>query len=100
MSLAPIFGMNNNIATDGGRLTMALFDRAEKQFIGSICLLVLLYFGVFGSDLFLFYFSFIIAFQTGNEIPARNEHDPVGFSRVLVAVVCYALAVLSLAPFQ
>jgi hypothetical protein len=79
---------------------MALFDRGEKMTIGSLTLLALLYFGLFGSDLFLFYFSFVIAFQTGNEVPARNEHDNVSFSRVIVAVICYSLAILSLVPFQ
>jgi hypothetical protein len=78
---------------------MALFSRSDKNLIGSITLLGLLYVGLFGSDLFLFYFSFVIAFQTGNEVPARNEEDPVSFSRVIVATVAYALAVLSLAPF-
>jgi len=86
--------------TDGGRLTMALFDRAEKMTIGSLTLLALLYFGLFGSDLFLFYFSFVIAFQTGNEVPARNEQDSVSFSRVIVATICYLLALMSLIPFQ
>ncbi|VEU38817.1 unnamed protein product [Pseudo-nitzschia multistriata] len=86
--------------TDGGRLTMALFDRAEKMSIGTLTLMALLWAGLFGSDLFLFYFSFCLAFQTGNEIPARNEQDPVDFSRVIVAVVCYGLAILTLVPVQ
>lgn len=79
---------------------MALFDRSGKNAIGSLTLLALLYFGLFGSDLFLFYFSFVIAFQTGNEIPARNEQDPVSFSRVIVATIAYALVIVSLAPFK
>jgi hypothetical protein len=79
---------------------MALFNRVDKNVIGSLTLLALLYFGLFGSDLFLFYFSFIIAFQTGNEVPARNEIDDVSFSRVIVAIIAYGLALLSLVPFQ
>ncbi|KAG7360374.1 peptidase M50 family protein [Nitzschia inconspicua] len=86
--------------TDGGRLTMALFNRLDKGAIGSLTALALLYFGLFGSDLFLFYFSFVIAFQTGNEVPARNEEDPVSFSRVIVAIIAYALAFVSLVPIQ
>mmetsp|Transcript_9164 Transcript_9164/g.22281 ORF Transcript_9164/g.22281 Transcript_9164/m.22281 type:complete len:907 (+) Transcript_9164:332-3052(+) len=86
--------------TDGGRLTMALFDRAEKMSIGTLTLMALLWAGLFGSDLFLFYFSFCLAFQTGNEAPARNEQDPVDFSRVIVALVCYGLAILTLVPVQ
>lgn len=79
---------------------MALFDRAEKMSVGTLTLGALLWAGLFGSDLFLFYFSFCLAFQTGNEIPARNEQDPVEFSRVLVAIVCYGLAILTLVPVQ
>jgi len=86
--------------TDGGRLTMALFDRAEKMSIGTLTLTALLFAGLFGSDLFLFYFSFCLAFQTGNEVPARNEQDSVEFSRVIVALVCYTLAILTLVPVQ
>jgi len=86
--------------TDGGRLTMALFDRAEKISIGVLTMLALFLAGIFGSDLFLFYFSFCLAFQTGNEVPARNEQDPVDFSRVAVALVCYVLAILTLVPVQ
>jgi hypothetical protein len=87
-------------ATDGGRLTLALFDRAEKMSIGTLTLAVLLYSGLFGSDMFLFYFSFCLAFQTGNEVPARNEMDSVDFSRVIVAIICYGLAILTLVPVQ
>ncbi len=88
------------LATDGGRLTMALFDRAEKMSIGTLTLSALLFGGLFGSDLFLFYYSFCLAFQTGNEVPARNEQDSVDFSRIFVALVCYGLAILTLVPFQ
>lgn len=86
--------------TDGGRLTMALFDRAEKLSIGTLTLIAIFTAGFFGSDLFLFYFSFCLAFQTGNEVPARNEQDSVEFSRVIVALVCYGLAILTLVPVQ
>lgn len=79
---------------------MALFDRAEKMSIGTLTLAVLLYAGLFGSDMFLFYFSFCLAFQTGNEVPSRNEQDSVDFSRVIVAIVCYGLVILTLVPIQ
>jgi hypothetical protein len=64
---------------------MALFGRTVKPVIG---------------NLFLFDFSFLIAFQTGNEIPARNEVDNVSFSRVLLAIASTVLAFLTLIPFQ
>jgi hypothetical protein len=79
---------------------MALFGRESKLGVGSNCLFILLLYGLFGSDLFLFYFSFVLAFQTGNEVPARNEVDEVDFSRGIVAIIAYGLAILSLVPFQ
>jgi hypothetical protein len=42
----------------------------------------------------------IVAFQTGNEIPSRNEVDDISFSRVLVSVTAFSLAFLVLVPFQ
>lgn len=56
--------------------------------------------GILGSDLFLFYFAFCLAFQSGNEVPSRNEVDSLDFSRVLAATVAYVLAALALVPFQ
>lgn len=71
-----------------------------KPAIGNLFLVAVFLVGVLGSDLFLFYFSFLIAFQTGNEIPARNEVDNVSFSRVLLATASTVLALLTLIPFQ
>ena len=88
------------LATDGGRLTMALFGREAKLGVGSNTLFLLLIYGLFGSDLFLFYFSYLLAFETGNEVPARNEVDEPDISRGIVAILCYGLAILSLVPFQ
>jgi hypothetical protein len=79
---------------------MALFGRTVKPVIGNLFFFVMFLMGVLGSDLFLFYFSFLIAFQTGNEIPARNEVDNVSFSRVLLAIASTVLAFLTLIPFQ
>mgnify|MGYP000316899097 CR=1 FL=1 len=86
--------------TDGGRVALSMFGREVKAAIGNIFLFAIFLFGVLGSDLFLFYFSFIIAFQTGNEIPARNEVDSISFSRVLLATGATVLAALTLIPFQ
>ena len=87
-------------ATDGGRITQALFGRGVKSFIGNVFLFTVFLVGIMGSDLFLFYFSFLIAFQTGNEIPARNEVDDISFARVLIATATTVLAILTLIPFQ
>lgn len=67
--------------------------------MGTLALCVLLIVGIAGSDLFLFYFSFCIAFQTGNEVPARNEVDKVDIPRVLLATATYVFAALALTPF-
>lgn len=79
---------------------MALFGRASKSAIGSLVAFVMLLAGVIGSDLFLFYFAFCIAFQTGNEIPARNEVDKLDLPRCFGAAILYVLATLALVPFQ
>jgi membrane-associated protease RseP (regulator of RpoE activity) len=86
--------------TDGGRMGLALFGRGAKLVVGNVALAALFFVGLGGADLFLFYFAFCIACQAGNEIPARNEYDKVGFSRVGVATFTYVLALLSLIPFQ
>ena len=70
------------------------------MFIGNIFLFAVFLAGILGSDLFLFYFSFLIAFQSGNEIPARNEVDNISFSRVLLATFSFVLSLLTLIPFQ
>lgn len=81
-------------------MAQTLFGRFAKVAIGNFAMLATLAIGIGGSDLFLFYFAFCIAFQTGNEIPARNEVDDVDVSRIFVAVVAYLLALLSLIPLQ
>jgi membrane-associated protease RseP (regulator of RpoE activity) len=86
--------------TDGGRMATALFGRPAKVVVGSTFLLATALVGFTGSDLFLFYFSFLIGFQTGNELPSRNEVDEIAFSRVLVATTAWSLAFLTLVPFQ
>jgi hypothetical protein len=89
-----------NPATDGGRVALTLFGRPTKLIVGNICLTALFLTGVLGSDLFLFFFGFVLAFQTGNEVPSRNEVDSISFPRVIVAILAYCLAFLSLVPFQ
>jgi hypothetical protein len=79
---------------------MSLFGRGGKLFLGQVFLLATLGVGLLGSDLFLFYFAFLIAFQTGNEIPARNEVDGLDAPRVVLATAAYILAILVLVPFQ
>lgn len=77
-----------------------MFGREGKIGIGTVALFVLLFMGALGSDLFLFYFAFVIAFQTGNEIPSRNEVDQLDIPRSILAAVTYVVAFLCLVPFQ
>lgn len=63
-------------------------------------MLALLISGILGSDLFLFYFAFCLAFQSGNEVPARDEVQKVDLTRVFVATGAYVVALLTLIPFQ
>ena len=63
----------SSLATDGGRVAQAVFGRGVKKAVGQIFLLTVFLVGVLGSDLFLFYFAFLIAFQTGNEIPGTKS---------------------------
>jgi hypothetical protein len=81
-------------------MAIALFGRSSKTALGYFTMFALLVAGVLGSDLFLFYFAFVIAFQSGNEVPARNEFDGVETSKVVLGALAYALAFLTLLPFQ
>jgi len=81
-------------------MALALFGRGAKSVVGSCFLIALFIAGFAGSDLFLFYFSFVIAFETGNEIPARNEVDNLDLPRVCLAAAAYFVAALALIPFQ
>jgi hypothetical protein len=88
------------IATDGGRISQAVFNRAGKQIVGQIFLLALFAVGLLGDDLFLFYGFFCTFFQQGSEIPQRNEVDDISFSRVLFATAVGVVALLSIIPMQ
>jgi hypothetical protein len=87
-------------ATDGGRISMTLFSRGAKIVVGQLFYILLLAAGLVGSDLFLLYFSFLVFFQRGNEIPARNEVDDISFSRVLLATFAGVITLLTLIPIS
>lgn len=84
--------------TDGGRVSLALFGRSGAQLVGLITLVLLFTLGVFTSDPILFYFSFILFFQSELEIPLRNEVSDVSFPRVLLAIASGVLVLLSILP--
>jgi len=86
--------------TDGGRIALTLFGRGLKLVIGQVFLLLMFILGLSGSDLFLFYFSFIVFFQNGNEIPAKNEYDEISYARVLLATGMGVVTLLSLIPMS
>ena len=84
--------------TDGGRISIALFGRSGSQAVTFASLATLFILGISSSDLLLFYFAFIIFFQSELEIPCRNEVDDVEFSRVVVAIFAGFLMLLTLIP--
>ena len=84
--------------TDGGRVSMALFGRSGSQVVTFLSLAFMFVLGLSQSDLLLFYFGFVVFFQSELEIPCRNEVDDVGFSRVLLASFAYFLMLLTLIP--
>ena len=51
-----------------------------------------------GSDLLLFFFSFLVFFQSEPEVPQENEVDDMDFSRVLLATATGCLVLLTLIP--
>jgi hypothetical protein len=77
---------------------MALFGRSGCQAVTFGSLATLFVLGISQSDLLLFYFAFIIFFQSELEIPMRNEVDDVDFSRVVLATFAGFLTLLSLIP--
>jgi hypothetical protein len=84
--------------TDGGRISLTLFGRSGTQFVGFITLVGMFLQGVFGSDLILFFFSFVIFFQSELEIPQRNEVDDMDYSRALLATATGFLVLLTVIP--
>lgn len=104
-AIAGYFGMMINAAnllpvgrTDGGRIGLTLFGRSGAQLVSFITLAFMFLQGVTGSDLLLFFFSFVIFFQSELEIPQRNEVDDMDFSRVLLATGTGVLVLLTLIP--
>jgi len=105
LAIAGFFGLMVNAVnllplgrTDGGRVGLALFGRTGLQVAGFITSVGLLIQGLFGSDLLLFFFSYVVFFQGDMEIPQRNEVDDIDFSRVLLATAAGVLVLLTLIP--
>lgn len=103
--IAGYFGMMINAAnllptgrTDGGRIATSLFGRSGTQLVSLITFIGMFLLGLSGSDLILFYFSYVVFFQSELEIPQRNEVDDMDFSRVLLATATGVLVLLTLIP--
>ena len=104
-AIAGYFGMMVNAAnllpvgrTDGGRMALTLFGRSGTQLVSFLTFVGMFILGVTGSDLLLFFFSFVVFFQSELEIPQRNEVDDMDFSRVLLATATGVLVLLTLIP--
>jgi hypothetical protein len=105
LAIAGYFGMMVNSAnllpvgrTDGGRMALSLFGRSGTQLVGFLTFIGMFIRGLTGSDLLLFFFSFVVFFQSELEIPQRNEVDDMDFSRVLLATATGVLVLLTLIP--
>lgn len=104
-AIAGYFGMMVNAAnllpvgrTDGGRMALTLFGRSGTQLVSFLTFVGMFILGLTGSDLLLFFFSFVVFFQSELEIPQRNEVDDMDFSRVLLATATGVLVLLTLIP--
>jgi membrane-associated protease RseP (regulator of RpoE activity) len=84
--------------TDGGRISLTLFGRSGTQLVSLAAFIFIFIQGLTGSDVLLFFFSFVIFFQSELEIPQRNEVDDMDFSRVLLATATGVLVLLTLIP--
>jgi len=84
--------------TDGGRIALTLFGRSGAQLVSLLTYIAMFIGGLMGSDLLLFFFSYVVFFQGELEIPQRNEVDDMDFSRVLLATATGVLVLLTLIP--
>ena len=75
-----------------------MFGRSGAQLVSLITFIGMFLLGLSGSDLILFYFSYVVFFQSELEIPQRNEVDDMDFSRVLIATASGVLVLLTLIP--
>ena len=89
-------------STDGGRMSQASLGRVWHLTFSSVVFFVL-FVSTFVADSqdiflgFLFLYSFT---QRDLEVPCRNEVDKVELPRVIVAVVSWAIAALTLVPLR
>jgi len=85
--------------TDGGRAASALLGRPGASFVSGFAFLGLLWAGLAGSDLLLFYAAAVSITMLGPEIACRDEVTEVGVSRILVTSALGVVVGLSLLPF-
>jgi hypothetical protein len=77
---------------------LTLFGRSGTQLVSFLTFVSLFIGGILGNDLLLFFFSYVIFFQSELEIPQKNEVDDMDFSRVLLATATGVLVLLTLIP--
>jgi len=84
--------------TDGGRISTVLFGRRGAQLVSALSLLAIFIQGLLGSDILLFYFSYVIFFESELELPPENDVDDISFPRVLLAITSMIVLLLTLIP--
>lgn len=87
--------------TDGGRICVTFFGRSFSRVVHGTALFALVLAGFFGADqanIFLCYAIFCQIWQSGIEIPCRNEVDELDSVRGIIAIAASLLVMLTLCP--
>ena len=87
--------------TDGGRICVTFFGRSFSRVVHGTTLFALVLAGIFGADqtnIFLCYAIFCQIWQSGIEIPCRNEVDELDSVRGIVAIAASLIVMLTLCP--
>jgi len=87
--------------TDGGRICVTFFGRSFSRVVHGTALFALVLAGFFGADqtnIFLVYAIFCQIWQSGIEIPCRNEVNELDSVRGIVAIAASLIVMLTLCP--
>ena len=66
--------------------------------MSALALLALFIQGINGSDILLFYFSYVIFFEMELELPPSNDIDDISMPRILLTTASMMLVLLALIP--
>ena len=92
---------NENLDTDGGRISLAMFGRRGAFVVKLFTTLILCLAGVVGLDdvnILLAYVLFVSIWQRELETPSKNEVDELDFTRGLLGISAAIVVGLVLIP--